>query len=876
MKKIEAMADTPSVDDNRKKRGSPHACSTLLRAALDSWGFAMTQTKRENDREWASEQIAKYQDVFPRYAKLAVTLQRVLENATQQHAPLAIVQTRPKALASFAEKALRQKKAGRYNDPLNRMTDLCGGRVITQTHSDVKAMCEFIEKHFEIDWDNSVDVSQRLKPAEFGYRSVHYVVKFKRGVFPTKEIDVLLSEEVLPEKDCPMKAEIQVRTLLEHAWAGFTHDKAYKGAFAIPTKWQRELASLAARLEESDQAFSRIQAGLETYASSHGAYMTKDQMRDEIEILETISACDEHNSPVAHRIGKLAMSLGDWQQAIDIFTPHIKSGYQPILRDLGVALCKMHAKDPSGVRYQEGQRYLEAASAPQYRDADALASLAGTFKTTDPERARTLYRRAFEVDRSDPYAVSNYLVFEIAYRRDIAPVSLMAPAIAAAMQRCRDQIDVCMNLPWAYYNLGMFHLLLGQPYDSLAAYAKAIQLSHDAWMIETSLLLLDRLGVVRDALPGYEWMRRLLLIGHAVKVQKDVVISRVKSIASASSPPISGPVVIVSGGCDVSVEPQMQTYRELVLEAFRDFQGTIISGGTTAGISGLVGQVQQAYPDAIRTIGYVPRMIPAGVTIDNRYKEIRYTNGNGLSVLEPLQNWIDLLASDIKASQVRLLGITGGVISAAEYRIALALGARVAIVEGSGREAAKLFLDDDWGASKSLVRLPADAMTVRSFIGSGRSKLEPDTRETIAQFIHEAHQSLPSVRSRTADPSLADWDALLEYLKESNRQQADHISEKLRRIGCTMHPVKGHKPKLVTFTNSEVELMAEMEHGRWVAERLSDGWVWGKERDMIQKISPYLVPWSQLPEEARAWDRDAVRKIPELLAKVGLEIRREG
>jgi tetratricopeptide (TPR) repeat protein len=672
-----------------------------------------------------------------------------------------------------------------------------------------------------------------------------------------------------------MKAEIQVRTLLEHAWAGFTHDKAYKGAFAVPVKWQRELAGLAAILEEADQAFSRIQAGLQIYAASYSAYMTEEQMREEIEVLQTVLACDPENAQVAHRIGKLAMTLGDWQKAIDVFSPYVKSGYQPILRDLGVAICKVHCDEPTGSRYREGQKYLEAASAPPYRDADALASLAGTWKALDEERARALYRQAFEVDPSDPYAVSNYLVYEIAYRRDTTAVSLMAPAIGAALQRCRDQVDVGMNLPWAFYNLGIFYLLLGKLYESLAAYATAIQVSNNDWMIETSLRLLDRLSVVRNALQGYDWTRELLLIGCAVKFPGNTSSDQVMKLASAGFAPIRGPVVIVSGGCDSAVEPELRSYRDLVLEAFRDFRGTIISGGTTAGISGWVGEVQHAYPDTIRTIGYVPKLTPADVSTDKRYSEIRHTEGHDFSAQEPLQYWIDLLASGIQPSQVRLLGINGGAIAAAEYRIALALGARVAVIESSGRAATQLIADVDWGSSKLLLRLPADAMTVRAFVGLGSPKLESEQRVIVARAIHDAYRDSQASRLSSQDSSLAEWDNLLGYLRDSNLQQADHIAEKLRQIGCTIQQIEGREIVLLAFADNEIEIMAEMEHGRWVVERLLDGWTWAKERDVTKKTSPYLVPWSELPDNMKGWDRETVRKIPAFLAKVGLEIQRK-
>jgi hypothetical protein len=115
----------------------------------------------------------------------------------------------------------------------------------------------------------------------------------------------------------------------------------------------------------------------------------------------------------------------------------------------------------------------------------------------------------------------------------------------------------------------------------------------------------------------------------------------------------------------------------------------------------------------------------------------------------------------------------------------------------------------------------------------------------------------------------------VNYLQESNRQQADHIAEKLRHIGCTIHKAGGSDVPLVEFTQDEIEVMAEMEHARWNAERLVDGWKWGEKKDVTKKTSPYLVPWSQLPDDVKEWDRDTVRKIPEFLAKVGLEVHRK-
>jgi hypothetical protein len=153
-------------------------------------------------------------------------------------------------------------------------------------------------------------------------------------------------------------------------------------------------------------------------------------------------------------------------------------------------------------------------------------------------------------------------------------------------------------------------------------------------------------------------------------------------------------------------------------------------------------------------------------------------------------------------------------------------------------------------------------------------ELAPDFRETIAQAIHEAYRHAWRGKVHNRDLSIAKWDKLPDYLKESNRRQADHIFDKLLQIGCTVHKVTERDIVLMTFTEDEIEIMAEMEHARWNVERLRDGWRWDEKRDMIKKTSPYLVGWSELPEDAKERDRQTVRKIPEFLAKVGLEVRR--
>jgi len=831
--------------------------------------------KEDSIKELIKGQVPKYKKVFGRYKTYSEVLQQILAKAAKKYAPEAIVQVRTKPICSFAEKIKRKPTPKRY--PVNEFTDLCGGRVITNTPSEVVAICKFIEDHFNIDWENSIDVRQRHKPAEFGYRSVHYIISLKKRVFPSNDINVSIPREVFPDKNTPMKAEIQVRTLLEHAWAVFAHDRTYKSSFRIPDKWQRELAAVAALLEDADNAFERIQNGLKTYASSYKGYMSEEKIKEEIDLLSFILKYEPTNTELASRIGQLAVTIGDWKKAIDILSNYIDSEQHAILKTLGIAMCKKHCDTPQSHLFKIGQKYLKTAIEMNKSDADAVASLAGTWKGLDDNKASALYRLAFEVDPCDPYPLVNYLSYQIYQQRDASIASIMAPFINDSIKRCCEQTEVGVNIPWAFYSMGKLYLLLKKPYESLGAYAKAIELSTAEFMINTSLKALNQIAMVKDDLPGYEWIQKLLMIGHAAKFSSRESLQEVRRLASKGHKKIAGPVVIVAGGCDPEMEKTMRSYTPLLVEAFRSFEGTIISGGTKQGISGLVGDLGKKYPRSIYTIGYLPRMLPADATVDKdrmRYRELRLTIGDGFTPIEPLQNWVDIIYSGLNPSEVKVLGINGGTIASIEYKIALALGAKVALIEESGREASKLLTSADWTHSEGLISLPADPQTVRAFIGTGRPKLNKRERETIAKAFHKLYKKIQKDDALRREPSLTDWNKLHPNLRESNFQAADHIFEKLRQTGYEVHKVKNRKINLIKFSKKEIEIMAEMEHGRWNAERLLAGWKWGEKKDIDKKINPCLVSWQKLPDATKQWDRDMVKDIPRILAELGLEIRR--
>ena len=142
----------------------------------------------------------------------------------------------------------------------------------------------------------------------------------------------------------------------------------------------------------------------------------------------------------------------------------------------------------------------------------------------------------------------------------------------------------------------------------------------------------------------------------------------------------------------------------------------------------------------------------------------------------------------------------------------------------------------------------------------------------IAKAIHLDY-NLNRTKEKPGVPlEYPEWDSLPQDLKYSNMCQALDYPKKLELIGC--HIGSDGEPVII-FTVAEIEVMAIQEHDRWVNERVTNGWVYGKSKDVDKRISPYIAPWDDIPEDIKEYDRQAVRNMPTILERVGLRIVRD-
>lgn len=180
--------------------------------------------------------------------KVKILLQDLLNQAS---IPFHQISSRTKEFDSLSKKI--DKKQGEYKS-LHEITDLVGMRIITYLESDVDRVAELINKEFKIDRENSIDKRQ-LKTDQFGYRSLHIVVSLS-------DTRNALTEYKAYEN---LKCEIQIRSILQHAWAEIEHDLGYKGKFSIPETSRRSFNRLSALLETADIEFDRLKKELTEY-----------------------------------------------------------------------------------------------------------------------------------------------------------------------------------------------------------------------------------------------------------------------------------------------------------------------------------------------------------------------------------------------------------------------------------------------------------------------------------------------------------------------------------------------------------------------------------------------------------------------------------
>ena len=94
----------------------------------------------------------------------------------------------------------------------------------------------------------------------------------------------------------------------------------------------------------------------------------------------------------------------------------------------------------------------------------------------------------------------------------------------------------------------------------------------------------------------------------------------------------------------------------------------------------------------------------------------------------------------------------------------------------------------------------------------------------------------------------------------------------MRKDAYVPQPMDTSDVQLPQELNELVEKMAKNVHEVWAQSRISQGWTYGPERNDALKHHPCLVPYEDLPEVEKAYDRDTALGTLKLICKLGFKI----
>lgn len=166
----------------------------------------------------------------------------------------------PGSRVKDATSSIKKFAKKKYIDPKHEMSDLVGARFVVLLRSDIPIVEHAIRTNNA--WTARRDrhpLDERLEaPSSFDYQSVHYIVR-------NPEERMIENVSIPAEMAC----EVQVRTVLQHAYAELGHDRIYKDDGPVPKSVHRLIARCMALMETTDEIFCSAVEELDRVNLSH-------------------------------------------------------------------------------------------------------------------------------------------------------------------------------------------------------------------------------------------------------------------------------------------------------------------------------------------------------------------------------------------------------------------------------------------------------------------------------------------------------------------------------------------------------------------------------------------------------------------------------
>ena len=258
------------------------------------------------------EDYRKQRDSFVKLGDVAHAI--LADVAKELGLTVLAVEHRVKEERSLAGKL--ERKGDMYNT-LEDITDILGCRIICFLSDEIDQIGKKVEEKFVVDWENSSDKRALIQEDAFGYLSLHYICSLPFG-------------DKWPDEICGKKFEIQIRTILQHAWSAIHHDIGYKSDFGVPREIKRQFARLAGLLELADDEFVRARDNMVGYTEDIRKRIVTDDA-DDVQInMISLNEYVLHNKKMQSLIKEIADIAG---AEINVIDPE---SYIPQLAFLGV------------------------------------------------------------------------------------------------------------------------------------------------------------------------------------------------------------------------------------------------------------------------------------------------------------------------------------------------------------------------------------------------------------------------------------------------------------------------------------------------------------------------------------------------------------
>jgi len=237
---------------SKKDTISDNALDSMKKMKTDEKAKKLKESVSSAKQEKITKEIKWYKTTRELYDEFAEKVSHIIgEILDAEKIDYAYLEWRSKEITSFEKKL----KRGIVKDG-HEMQDLAGIRIVCYISPVVEKTSKLIKQNFKINEKLSLDKSKILGEDKVGYQSIHFVASLSDN------------RQVLPEnkKFKDLQCEIQIRTILQHAWAEIEHEKKYKFSGELPKGIPRRFNLIAGLLELADKEFVSISKLIDEYS----------------------------------------------------------------------------------------------------------------------------------------------------------------------------------------------------------------------------------------------------------------------------------------------------------------------------------------------------------------------------------------------------------------------------------------------------------------------------------------------------------------------------------------------------------------------------------------------------------------------------------